>query len=578
MRTHVLLSAITLLVGVTAGCMGRVGEPEQLPGVRGGGGPGATGNGPGGDGNGPGGTSTPVGLPPNPIDNTQPPGDPNAAGPMPLRRLNNLEYNNTVRDLLGDKTRPADKFPLDQEEGFLYRRAGQVASLDADRIRQAAESLAGAANATSLAPCSGDETACAKSFVQTFGLKAYRRPLTNDEVTNLMALYQDGRTKVMLDYAGAIQLLVEGMLQSPGFIYRWELGPNQAVKDATGMIQLGGYEMASRLSYFLWRTMPDQTLFDAAANNKLASDADIEAQISRMLNDDRARQSVAEFFEEWLSLNLVAERPKDAATYPEWNADLKAAMDAESRGFVDNAVFDTDGRFETLLTANYSFVNAPLAAIYDVSASGAAAQKTDLDPSQRSGILTQAGFLTLTGATDGSNPVKRGRKVYERVLCGVLPPPPPNVPPPKPASAGGTTRQRFSVHDQQACAKGCHTVMDPIGYGFEHYDGIGRYRTKDNGLPVDSASKLTLDGKEQAFADAVELTKMLAASTDAKGCFVTQWARYAWSRAETDADMASLQSAAAAFTSGNESVKELILGVAKSRSFRYRSPADGETL
>jgi hypothetical protein len=551
--------------------MGRVGDAEQLPGVRGG-----VNNGPGGSGNGAGGGE--VGLPPNPIDNTQPPGDPNAAGPMPLRRLSNLEYNNTVRDLLGDKTHPADKFPLDQEEGFLYRRAGQVASLDADRIRQAAESLAAAADVGTLAPCSGDETACAQSFIQSFGLRAYRRPLVPDEVTNLMALYQDGRTKLTLDFPGAIKLLIEGMLQSPGFIYRWELGPNQAVRDATGTIQLGAYEVASRLSYFLWRTMPDQALFDAAAANRLTDDADIQTQLDRMLGDARARESVAEFFEEWLSLNQVSERPKDMQVYPEWTPELKAAMDAETRGFVTDAVFASDGRFQTLLTANYSFVGGPLAAVYDVNASGATAQKTDLDASQRSGILTQAGFLTLTGATDGSNPVKRGRKVFERILCGVLPPPPPNVPPPQPASAGGTTRQRFSIHDSQECAKGCHTVMDPIGFGFEHYDGIGRYRTEDNGLPVDSVSKLTLDGKEQKFADAVELSKMLAASTDARGCFVTQWARYAWSRGETKADTASLQNAAAAFINGNESVRELIKGVALSRSFRYRSPADGETL
>ena len=192
----------------------------------------------------------------------------------------------------------------------------------------------------------------------------------------------------------------------------------------------------------------------------------------------------------------VAERPKDAAVYPEWNDDLKAAMAAESRGFVDNVVFDADGRLRHAAHGELLVrERRPSRAIYGVSASGAAAQEADLDPSQRSGLLTQAGFLTLTGATDGSNPVKRGRKVYERLLCGVLPPPPPNVPPPKPASAGGTTRQRFSVHDQQACAKGCHTVMDPIGYGFEHYDGIGRYRTRTTAYPWTPTSKLTLDGR-----------------------------------------------------------------------------------
>jgi hypothetical protein len=252
-------------------------------------------------------------------------------------------------------------------------------------------------------------------------------------------------------------------------------------------------------------------------------------------------------------------------------------MAAETQAFVKNVVFDGDGRLDTLLTANFSFVNQPLAAVYGLTGvTGTASQQKQLNAMQRSGLLTQAGFLTVTGASDGSNPVKRGRKVYERLLCGTLPPPPPNVPPPKPASAGGTTRERFAEHDQQACAQGCHTLMDPIGFAFEHYDGIGAFRTLDNGKPVDSSSQITLDGVQKKFADAVELAGLLASSTDVRNCMVVQFARFALLRDDTAADLASLNAAAATFTAANYNVRELLVGIAKSRTFRYRGLAAGE--
>jgi len=497
---------------------------------------------------------------------------------MPLRRLNRREYNNTVRDLLGNTTKPADAFPLDQQEGFIFRRADLVSLLDADVLRTAAESAAAAADVATLAPCSGGATGeemCARTFITSFGLKAYRRPLLPDELTRLVGVYQAARTTVTLDYAGAIRMVIESMLQSPAFVYRRELGPVAPTMEGN-VARLGPYELASRLSYFLWGSMPDKALFDAAAAGKLASDADVEAQARRMVADPKARDTVASFFGEWLNLDQVAERPKDTMLYPEFTDELKAAMMTETRDFVSSVVFDGDGRLETVLTAPYSFINPSLAKLYGMTSTGATPQKTNLDPTQRSGLLTQAGFLTVTGATNGSNPVKRGRKVLERLLCGTLPPPPPNVPPPKAASAGGTTRERFAEHSQNACALGCHTLMDPIGFGFENYDGIGRYRTTDNGKPVDAASQLTLDGTSQSFKNAVELTKLLSNSNDAHSCFVKQWTRFALSRAETDADQASINAATSFFTKGNGSVRELLVGVALSRTFRYRSLAVGE--
>jgi hypothetical protein len=211
------------------------------------------------------------------------------------------------------------------------------------------------------------------------------------------------------------------------------------------------------------------------------------------------------------------------------------------------------------------------------SVQAATMEKTTVDTTQRRGLLTQPAFLALTGASDGSHPVKRGKAVFQKLMCGVLPPPPANVPPAKPASAGGSTRQRFTEHDQNTCAKACHSLMDPIGFAFEHYDGIGRYRTTDNGVTVDSTGQLTLDGASHSFADAVQLAGILAGSDTVKRCFATQWLRFAFGRDETSADGASLAHAAAGFAAGQDKIRDLMVAVTTSRSFRYRSPAAGET-
>jgi hypothetical protein len=533
---------------------------------------------------------------PNPVDPTKPipdgtvitpttPGDPLAAGPAPLRRLTRREYNNTVRDLLGDNTHPADAFPPDREEGFLFPRAGLVSAQDLSTLRDAAESLAAAAekNVATLAPCTGGmaEDACAAQFIGSFGLRAYRRPLAKDESDRLLAAYKNGRTALGLTYAGGIGLLVEAMLQSPSFLYHAENGATPPAMEGK-VVRLGHYENASRLSYFIWGTMPDSTLFGAAAADQLGTAEQLEAQAVRMLRDERARDTIFAFVNDWLNLGQVADRPKDPKEYPDFvdpvkGEPIKAAMLAESREFVNSVILGGDGRLTSLLTANSSFVNQALAPIYKVQGvTGTELKPQMLDANQRSGLLTRAAFLTVTGSTNGSHPIKRGHKIFERVLCKELPPPPPNVPPPKAASEGGTTRERFAEHGEMKCATGCHALMDPIGFAFEHYDGIGQYRDMDNGKPVDSTGTIQLDGAEKSFVDARDISKLIASSTEARQCMVKQWVRFAYNRAETQGDIASIQAAAAAFAKNDYSIRDLLIGVITSRSFRYRTPHEGE--
>jgi hypothetical protein len=509
-------------------------------------------------------------------------GDSNAAGLMPMLRLTNREYNNTVRDLLGDATQPANQFPSDRDATFEFRRAGAIAVLDATLLQSAAEGLAAAAAPKivpgMLLPCdpATGEDACAQKFIATFGQRAFRRPLTADETTHLTALYTTGRTTLNLAFSGAIGLLIEAVLQTPQFLYHWESVPGAPLLYEGAVVRLDAYQMASRLSYFVWGSMPDDALIAAAAAGQLDAPAGVQAAAQRLLTDPRAKDTVSSFFSDWLALDGLAGDIKDVTVYPGYTAAMRQAMVDETSTFVQNVAFGGDGRLATFLDAPYSYINSTLAGVYGAQASGTAFQRATLNPAQRAGLFTQASFLALTGSSNGSNPVRRGKAIYTKLLCHTLPPPPANVPPPKPASAGGTTRERFVEHDQNACAKSCHQAMDPIGFAFENYDGIGQYRTTDNGHPVDATGSIMLDGATQTFGDAVGLVGLLAKSAEVRSCFAGEWSRYALSRVDTDADLASLQSAAAAFSSDTATLQDLVASIATMRSFRYRSPSPGE--
>ena len=514
-------------------------------------------------------------------------GDPNAAGVLPLRRLTSREYLNTARDLLGDSTLGAADVPGESDDlsnnAFPFRQPNVIGTLDAGNLQAAAEALATniATKLSTVLPCTpanaAAEAACATQFITTFGAKAYRRPLGTTEVNDLTTLYQTARSTLSLDFNGAIDMLIEAMLQAPGFVYHWEMDPGAAIKDGS-VVQLGNYQVANRLSYFLWGTMPDQTLFAAAAAGQLATADGIQAQAERMLMDSKAKDMIADFIDDWLDVNVISSRPKDPNIYSMWNQDLATDMENEFRSYGSGAVLGT-GLFSDLLTGPESSVNQALATIYGVTGvTGTTPQPVTFDSTQRGGLLTLAGFLTVTGATDGSSPVRRGHAVLTRLLCNVLPNPPANVPPPKPPTAGLTTRQRFLEHDQNACTGSCHSAMDPIGFGFEHYDGVGEYRMTDQSLPVDASGSIVLDGQTQTFTDALGLASMLAQSPQVQECFATQWMRYALNRWDTSADLASIQGATSTFQAGGLNMRDLIAAVATSRTFRYRTPGAGEIL
>jgi len=268
----------------------------------------------------------------SPGANASPPVDPNAAGPMPMLRLTNREYNNTVRDLLGDTTQPANQFPSDTDPTFEFPRAGDVAVEDATLLQSAAEALAAAAAPQivpgMLLPCdpATGEDACAQQFVTTFGLRAFRRPLTSGETANLTALYTTGRTTLNLAFADAIGLLIEAILQAPQFLYHWEAAPTDPLIHEGEVIHLGPYQIASRLSYFVWGSMPDDALLAAAAAGQLDTPAGVQAATTRLLADPKAKDTVSSFFSEWLGLDGLAAQMKDPTVYPNYTPAVLQAM------------------------------------------------------------------------------------------------------------------------------------------------------------------------------------------------------------------------------------------------------------
>lgn len=496
-------------------------------------------------------------------------------GATPLRRLTQGEYDNTVRDLLGDTTSPATAFPPDQRVGDFSNTAVAltVSPLLAQSYESAAEALAttAVAHLSTLVPCdtaATGEVGCATQFIATFGQRAFRRPLTSDEQAGLLTLYQANRAAA--DYNNGIQSVIEAILQSAPFLYRPEFGAGGGAPGA--VVPLTSYEMASRLSYFLWGSMPDDALFAAAAANALQTPQQLADQANRMLGDPKAHPAITQFFSEWLGVDEIDNAPKDPTTYADYTPQVRDAMQAETAAFADWVMWQSDAKLGTLLTAPVSFVNQSLATIYGLTGvTGTALQQVQLDPTQRAGVLTQAAVMTVLGKADRSSPVLRGKFVREKLLCQQVAPPPQNIViTPPPIMPGVSTREMFTMHSQVQPCKGCHTLMDPIGFGFENYDGIGQWRSVDQGQPVDASGTLSGSDVDGTFGGAVDLAHKLAQSSEVRDCVATEWFRYAMGRGESTDDACSLQTLKQSFTASQSDMRQLLVAVTQTAAFRYR--------
>ena len=500
------------------------------------------------------------------------------------RRLTRDQYVNTLRDLLGDSAiAMAQQIAKDDSSATIaFDPRSLIVSPDwASDAMTVAEAVAkgAVANITSIAPCAtpANEQGCATTFITTFGKRAYRRPLDLAEVDGLKKIYDIGAKNG--GYSHGVEVVLRGMLQSPAFLYRLELG--QKAGSTAGSVKLSSHEVATRLAFLLWNSTPDQALLDAADGNKLGTDAEIAAAARRLLADPRARETLTSFHGRWFGIGGLSEVPKDPAKYPQFDDKLITAMSTEVKMFVDDVLFKGDGRMESLFTSGFTYVDATLAPLYKVAApAGGAFTRVDLNPAQRAGILTNAGIISAHTFDDASQPIHRGKFVREALLCTVLPDPPPdlNVMPPVP-TPGVSTRQKLIEHSNTPSCKVCHVMMDPIGFGFEGYDGLGRFLTVDsNGQPVDNSGELT--GTKDAdgpFHGAVELSKKLSTSASVRDCLIGNVVRFAQGPDAAD-DSCVQQKMNAAFDATKHDVKELFVSMARVDSFRYRRAIAGEVL
>jgi hypothetical protein len=516
-------------------------------------------------------------------------------GPDPLRRLTLLEYGNTVRDLLG-VTAPAPR----SNGGFLLRdvNAGDsgftrgtpfVNSDDVRAFLVSGEAIGGAAalKLAALVPCSplptgpAEQETCAGKFITSFGLRAFRRPLAQQEVDKLVALYRTLRGDPAADtFEEAIGDLVTAMLNAPELLYHREQGANPLTREGT-LIRFGPYELASRLSYLLWASMPDQALLDAARDGKLTTTEGLVQQASRLYADDRARGAVEDFHWQWLEGDQLEELVK-APALVDFTPEVARSMAGESRAFAASLFFGpkADGKLETLLTGTDSFVDAGLAKLYGLPApAGMGLQPVSLSAQERSGIFTRAAFLARKAEIDGSNPVARGDALLRRLVCLDIPSPNDIVIPPIPEPLPGvTTRQRVESVDNQMCAQACHAFIDPLGFAFENYDAIGAYRTTDQGKPVDASGTLrkVLAAGDVPFKNAVDLMPKLARSDEVTTCMSRQWLRYLMRRRELSSEEPTVAALARTLAARGGDLRHLLFGLVRSRPFTHRTPMNGE--
>ena len=583
-----LRATSTLWFGVLVGCVGQVGAPGSGTasfdvGIPVAGGPGAPGSQRGGaTASGPSAAAGSVATAPNASAPSRSACS-SATGPSrsPLRRLTRFEFNNSVRDLLGDDTAPARAFPSEElGNGFGNDADTQsVSSLLAEQYSKVAEGIALRATETPaglarLDPCTmslaaANEEACARDILDKLSTRAYRRPVLATESEELVALFSAARADA--EFNVALATPIEAILQAPDFLYRIELGE----PDSSGRLRPSGSEMASRLSFLFWGTMPDATLQAAADSGELSSSEGVLSHARRMLDDPRARTVTRFFFDNLLPIASLSQLVRDPTMYPEWTPEIGELMHEETQSFIEHEIWSGSGTWPGMLTAPYTFVNEALAKYYGMPAvQGATFQKVAVDPNQRLGLLTQGALMAGTTTSNFTNPVIRGAFVAKHLMCRPLRlPSDPNilaqVKPPDPYS-GKTARERYSAHSRDAVCATCHQQMDPIGLTFESFDAVGHFRTTENGETIDTSGGLP--GTQISVQDALELVQAVAAEEETQACFVSHWLDFAYGRTlkQSDASDACLKEQLySSFKASGYSIKQLLLDLTQTDAFLY---------
>ena len=507
------------------------------------------------------------------------PTGPIVAGRVTLHRLNNAELDATARDLLGVDLRPSVtfQFPPDEfGEGFDNNAdVLTLAPLKVEKYLAMARALAAAAvdpagpSRAKVLVCTSPaeaEATCLPKIAAAFASRAFRRPVTAPEVADLVASALTARQQGA-SFERAVQVLLEGLLLSPEFLFRVEVDPAGGAAHP-----LAPYELASRLSYFLWGTMPDEALFAAAGQNALTTEAQVLAQVRRMLADPKAAALGATLSAQWMQSLALADAAPDAALFPGFDGALREAMAEETRRTFEE-ILKGEVNAKSLLVSDHVFVNGRLAQHYGLALSpapGASFVKAAAGP-RRGGVLTTGTFLTINAHAKTNSPTRRGKWILERVLCEAPPPPPANVPLLDPASVPtGSLRQKMEqVHQARGAAcSGCHKSFDPLGFALEHYGPTGQWRDTDDGYAIDASG--TLNGTTRSFDGAQSLAQVLAEDPRFPRCLARKLLTFALGRGLTAADAPALDAVTARFAGQDLRFPALIEAVATSVPFTQR--------
>jgi len=515
-------------------------------------------------------------------------GSPTAIGaeqpsPRLLRQLTVSEYRSTVSDLLYlSSPNTTDIPPGNPVRGYTTNAAGAFIDMsNVDKYQSVGNALADRAVKESyakLVTCQTQDMACATTFVQQFGQRAFRRPLAADEQTRYLGLFDPAVTGG--DFKTGVSLVIQTMLISPYFLMRSELGADMG----NGKFVLTPFEIASGLSYAYWGTMPDEALFASAQSGALANKNEIEAQARRLLADPRGRAGIATFAGEWLEASRAYVATKDPATFPALKdaataADIVTAMRGEEDAFFTGVAFDSSKKWNELFSADYTYVNDTLASYYGLPLPGSGGSFTKVSlgaGSPRGGLLTLGSFLFGHARADQSSPTQRGHMIRANMFCSDVPPPPPGVDVTiKPNTGGSTGREQIQALTGSGMCASCHNLMNPIGFGLEGFDGAAQWRTMDHGEMIDASGAINgLSSMPITFNGAKELSNVVASSKDAQACLAANFYRYVrgFDPAQTGSpdEANAVQRLEQAFVTNNLDLPELFVQVALQDSFTAR--------
>jgi hypothetical protein len=593
LRQHRAIGGAVLLALVSAGCTGRV---DQGPGGTGSGGSGSGGSNPGSGTGGTGGSGangatggtglpgtgggSPTGtgggtaLDPNTIVKNPP-----AFAPAPglLRRLTRTQFRNALSDVFGYVLADLGKIDTDSwDSNFANIGASVVVTSDkgAEEYNTVVEAAVDAvfADATKRAtfigctPTGQAADTCLRGYLQKLGLRAWRRPLTSAELDALGKVAAGAATTLGTAAEGARWATV-ALFESPNFLYRPELG--------AGALRFTDHEMAGRLSFLIWNSLPDQMLLDQATNGMLRTPEGIRTAVTRLLDAPAGRESVGNFAEEYLRLDRIATQAKDASLFPEYGAALQVAMVRDVRDTWASLVFDDQTNVMSIFTTTKVVVNSDLAKLYGLPTTGLTSTtfQTKSLPADgpRAGLLTKAALLSDYANQQWGSPTLRGKFIRESLMCGIVPLPPDGVD----LSAADqltdkptTKRQRLELHRSAAGCAACHSLMDPLGLPLENFDAVGKYRATENGLTIDPSG--TFDGRP--VANSRELGVAASESVTVAQCLVRKFHGYAMGRPERPADGTVLNSLAATFSGSGYKMRDLIVAVVTHDAFSSVAP------